>query len=176
MSTIPNQGLGVLCAALGGSIGSAIRVFLGFNLPPQDCIITNSCNNLVSNSTSSNSTNTTLPLPNESIDSTLPSSLLLFKAFPVATFLANIIGTFIVCFLTPIMDTFQWNTYLRIFIIGGFCGGLTTMSGFMLEIMRLYRNAYIGTSIAYACITFFTCLIVGIISFLCGTLVQPSIK
>ncbi len=182
-----NSGIGILFAAIGGSIGSAIRVALGLYLPPQDCVITNTCiintvfnssagmnTTTAANSTTSTSTSNTVTTVND-IDNASSPSILLFKTFPIATFLVNIIGTCIVCFLTPLMDTYQWNSYVRTFLIGGFCGGLTTMSGFMLEIIRLYRNAYIGTSILYAILTIVTCLGMGILSYVVGTTITRSV-
>lgn len=69
---------------------------------------------------------------------------------PLGTWLVNFIGGFIIGAATAwLMKQPHIDAHWRIFIISGFCGGLTTFSTFSLEIMLLlqsekYLSAFIG--------------------------------
>ena len=75
--------------------------------------------------------------------------------FPIATFLTNIFGCFLIGLLLGILtkNNLQ-NSDLKWFLITGFCGGYTTFSAFGLENVTLFQNnnsllaiGYIGLSI-----------------------------
>ncbi len=82
--------------------------------------------------------------------------------FPWATFLVNVIGSFIIGFLIavlPIQST-QSNALrsLPFLLISGFCGGFTTFSTFSLESFRLIQNQQYLLSGVYIITSLILCL------------------
>lgn len=74
-----------------------------------------------------------------------------FTSFPIATFLVNIVGSFIIGLL------FAWNykngglsDEWRLFLATGFCGGFTTFSSFAFENLELLQNGNIQMFFFYA--------------------------
>lgn len=57
--------------------------------------------------------------------------------FPLATFIVNILGGFLVGYLTKMGLSLE----LRALLIAGFLGGLTTFSTFTIENITLLQNA-----------------------------------
>ena len=77
--------------------------------------------------------------------------------FPLATFITNFVGCFLIGFLIGILENNQMtNSTLKWFLITGFCGGFTTFSAFGLENINLFQNQnnaiallYIGASVIF---------------------------
>jgi CrcB protein len=75
---------------------------------------------------------------------------------PVGTLLVNVLGSFLIGFLTGIADksallTVQW----RMFLMVGFCGGFTTFSTFSSENLMLMHNGQYFSVILYTGLSVF---------------------
>lgn len=70
--------------------------------------------------------------------------------FPFATFIANILGCFIIGLLMGILDKQNLTSpELRLLFITGFCGGFTTFSTFSSENISLLQSGQTLTAILY---------------------------
>ncbi len=71
-------------------------------------------------------------------------------SFPLATFLVNIIGSFVIGLVFAYAlrsESFAINW--RLFLAAGICGGFTTFSAFSLESMSLLQQQRIGMFFLY---------------------------
>ncbi|MDP4202499.1 MAG: fluoride efflux transporter CrcB [Bacteroidota bacterium] len=73
-----------------------------------------------------------------------------FLSIPVGTLLVNVLGCFIIGFLTGIADkstilTIEW----RMFLMVGICGGFTTFSSFANENLMLLHNGLFLSILLY---------------------------
>jgi CrcB protein len=81
------------------------------------------------------------------------------ESYPVATFLINLVGAFIVGFVSEITKekaTPESTAYL--FTQTGLCGGFTTFSTFSLETIELFRNERYLVASSYAVLSVACCL------------------
>jgi CrcB protein len=79
-----------------------------------------------------------------------------FLSIPVGTLLVNVLGCFIIGFLTGIADksailTLEW----RMFLMVGICGGFTTFSSFANENLMLLHNGLILSILLYTGLSIF---------------------
>ena len=78
--------------------------------------------------------------------------------FPIATFLANIIGTGILAVVIYkfVLPSTHWSFY---FVAIGFCGGFSTFSTFSLETIQLLKNGQIVWAITNVAVSIIFCLV-----------------
>ena len=87
----------------------------------------------------------------------------LFPAVPPGTLMANLVGGYVVgaaiaFFATVTALAPEW----RLFVITGFCGGLTTFSTFSAEIVLLLQQGRVGTAAAAAGVHLFGSLLMTV--------------
>ena len=79
-----------------------------------------------------------------------------FHSIPVGTLLVNIIGCFLIGFLTGVADkSMILTTEWRLFLMVGLCGGFTTFSAFANENLMLMHNGQIAAVLLYTAISIF---------------------
>lgn len=61
---------------------------------------------------------------------------------PLATLTVNIIGSFIIGLLIALFVTYTPNTLVKLFLVTGFLGALTTYSTFAIESFMLLNNNF----------------------------------
>ncbi|MBM3740285.1 MAG: fluoride efflux transporter CrcB [Acidobacteria bacterium] len=84
--------------------------------------------------------------------------------FPLATFLVNVSGCFLIGLVMPLV---QHRDPLRLLFVAGVLGGYTTFSTFGFEIYRAIREGWFGTAFLYAAGS----VIAGLAAVWLGTLV-----
>ncbi len=73
-----------------------------------------------------------------------------FEHFPLATFVINVTGSFLIGFLLILLtDRIEINDNLRMMVIVGFLGAFTTFSTFEMEIYGLLKEKFYAVGIAY---------------------------
>ena len=74
-----------------------------------------------------------------------------FLPFPLATFLINITGSFLIGFL---MYKFEADETVRLLLVTGFLGAYTTFSAFEYETFQLTQTKQLLTAFLYVALSF----------------------
>jgi CrcB protein len=85
--------------------------------------------------------------------------------FPMATFLVNIIGCFLIGLLLAYFSKSE-NSFYKLLLVTGFCGGFTTFSTFSNETILLLKNNQITLALVYI----ISSLLLGLIATFIGYL------
>jgi CrcB protein len=89
--------------------------------------------------------------------------------FPLATFLVNISGSFLIGYLYSASLKHEWlTTPALLFLVTGICGGFTTFSAFSYENIMLIRNGHGAISIFYILVSIFLGIGAALIGFWAG--------
>lgn len=85
-------------------------------------------------------------------------------AFPLGTFMVNIIGSFVIGYVYGMATKGTTQPGLFLFLTTGICGGFTTFSAFSMENILLLRNGQYSTAGLYILLS----LVLGLLACLAG--------
>ena len=89
--------------------------------------------------------------------------------FPLATFIVNITGSFLIGYLYSISVKHEWlTTPALLFLVTGICGGYTTFSAFSYENFMLIRNGHVGITVIYIMASIFLGIGAALMGFWAG--------
>lgn len=86
-------------------------------------------------------------------------------SFPYATLVANFMGCFIIGALMFYFSSKSENTNLRLFLVTGIMGGLTTFSTFSYETFNLLKNEEFLKAFTNIFVSFTGCLLLTFLGF-----------
>lgn len=90
--------------------------------------------------------------------------------FPIATFIVNIVGTFLLCFLvTGVLRKWCASERLETAITTGFLGSLTTFSALSMETVVLVENDQLLLAMLYVGLSIVCGLGAGVLGFTYGS-------
>jgi fluoride exporter len=85
-----------------------------------------------------------------------------WTAFPWATLIVNLVGCFLITFVLAVAATVALRTELRLFLVTGVLGGLTTYSTFDYETTRLFQDGAPLVALANVGATLVGCFVAGL--------------
>ena len=75
-------------------------------------------------------------------------------SWPWATFIANVLGAFMLgYFTTRLQERLPVSAYRRPLLGTGLCGALTTFSTVQVELLRMLDGGHLGLALAYALVS-----------------------
>lgn len=79
-------------------------------------------------------------------------------SFPLATWIVNLLGSFLLAFLTPWLSAqLELSHAVRLLLTTGLCGGFTTYSTFNLEWTTMLAEGDTGQAAIYVALTALGC-------------------
>jgi CrcB protein len=79
--------------------------------------------------------------------------------FPIGTWTANLVGCYLIGLaLAYSIAAPDWSTPVRLFVVTGLLGGLTTYSTFSAETITFMAQGRIGLGVTYAAVSLVGCL------------------
>ncbi|MEO8552434.1 MAG: fluoride efflux transporter CrcB [Kofleriaceae bacterium] len=84
-------------------------------------------------------------------------------AFPWATLIVNVAGSFLIMLIVSLAATATVSTNLRLFLVTGVMGGLTTYSSFDYETTKLVQAGANVTAIVNVAVTLVACFVAGLL-------------
>ncbi|MBF7682291.1 fluoride efflux transporter CrcB [Acinetobacter sp. B5B] len=71
----------------------------------------------------------------------------LYASIPLGTVCVNLVGGFIIGFLVAFFAQSTLSEQYKLFLITGFCGGLTTFSTFSVEVVAMLQQGRVTTAL-----------------------------
>lgn len=87
--------------------------------------------------------------------------------FPVATFLVNMVATWLLCLIATAGHVFR-NKQLKELITVGFLGSFSTFSAFSIETVLLFESGAVITAMIYVVVSIFGGIGIGLFGCWCG--------
>jgi CrcB protein len=85
-----------------------------------------------------------------------------FSRFPFATLTVNVVGSFLIAFISHVaLTTTIVSANTRLFLTVGVMGGLTTYSTFNHDVLEALRSGQFATAALSTVVTFASCLVAG---------------
>lgn len=77
-----------------------------------------------------------------------------FTALPFGTLLVNVLGSFLIGYLSwNMLHRWQLSQEIQVVVISGFLGGFTTFSAFSLEVIKMLDEGMSGRALIYVVIS-----------------------
>jgi fluoride exporter len=90
--------------------------------------------------------------------------------WPLATWVVNTVGCFLMGFLAVLPQVARGPNDLRLFLTTGILGGFTTYSAFNQEMLQLYSQRSVGSAFVYGGLTVSVCLLSSVFGMFCSKL------
>ncbi|MCP4499134.1 MAG: fluoride efflux transporter CrcB [Deltaproteobacteria bacterium] len=104
-------------------------------------------------------------------------SLVLLEKAPLGTFIANVLGSFLLALLTAwSLSSSAPHPATRLLLTTGLCGGFTTYSTFNLETLRMLQGEHFQRGAFYLFATLATCLLAAAAGLILGKIAFPKLS